>query len=117
MEKKVIRLRRAKKTRARIALQKIARLSVHRTNCHIYAQVFSPCGTMVLASASSTEASVRSETKGGATVASAARIGALIAERAKLAGVDTVAFDRSGFHYHGRVKELAEAARVGGLKF
>jgi large subunit ribosomal protein L18 len=117
MEKKEIRARRARKTRARISLQKIARLAVHRSNCHIYAQVFSSCGTLVLASASTVEESLRSELKNGGSVHSATRIGSLIAERAKAAGIEAVAFDRSGFHYHGRVKALAEAARLGGLKF
>ena len=117
MDKKQARLRRARKTRAKIAELKVARLAVHRSNSHIYAQVFSDCGTKVLAAASSAEADLRSKVSNGGNVAAAAAVGKLIAERAKSAGIETVAFDRSGFHYHGRVKALAEAAREGGLKF
>lgn len=117
MDKKETRLRRARKTRAKIAGLKIARLAVHRTNTHIYAQVFSACGTRVLAAAATTEATIKSEVKGGGTVSAAGEIGKLIAKRALAAGVQEVAFDRSGFHYHGRVKALADAAREGGLKF
>lgn len=116
MDKKETRLRRARKTRAKIAELKTPRLAVHRTNCHIYAQVFSACGTRVIASASTVEASAAASVKGG-TVAAASEIGKLIAERAKTVGVAEVAFDRSGFRYHGRVKALADAAREGGLKF
>ena len=111
------RLRRARKTRAKIAELKSVRLSVHRTNCHIYAQVISPCGSKVLAAASSLEPGVRKELSNGGNVAAATTIGKLIAERAKLAGIEQVAFDRSGFQYHGRVRALAEAAREAGLKF
>jgi large subunit ribosomal protein L18 len=111
------RLRRARKTRAKIAELKSVRLSVHRTNSHIYAQVISFCGSRVLAAASSLEPSVRKSMANGSNVAAATVIGKLIAERAKLAGIDQVAFDRSGFQYHGRVKALAEAAREAGLKF
>ncbi len=111
------RLRRARRTRAKIAELKSVRLSVHRTNSHIYAQVFSPCGTKVLAAASSLEPEVRKDLTNGGNVAAATVIGKLIAERAKKAGVEQVAFDRSGFQYHGRVKALAEAAREAGLKF
>ena len=117
MDKKETRLRRASKTLAKIADLKMPRLAVHRSNAHIYAQVFSACGTRVLAAASSTESSVKAEVKNGGSVDAAGRIGTIIAERAKTAGVIEVAFDRSGFHYHGRVKALAEAARAGGLKF
>ncbi len=117
MEKKETRLRRARKTRAKIAELKVPRLAVHRTNCHIYAQVFSACGTRVLASASTVEAAAKATVKSGGSVAAATEIGKLIADRAKLAGVAEVAFDRSGFRYHGRVKALADAAREGGLKF
>lgn len=111
------RLRRARKTRAKIAELKSVRLSVHRTNSHIYAQVFSSCGSKVLASASSLEPEVRKDLSNGGNVAAATIIGKLIAERAKKAGIEQVAFDRSGFQYHGRVKALAEAAREAGLKF
>lgn len=111
------RLRRARKTRAKIAELKSIRLSVHRTNSHIYAQVISTCGSKVLAAASSLEPGVRKEMTNGSNVAAATVIGKLIAERAKLAGIDQVAFDRSGFQYHGRIKALADAAREAGLKF
>lgn len=117
MDKKQVRLRRARKTRAKIAELKVVRLSVHRSNSNIYAQVWSGCGTRVLASASTLDASVRTELKNGGNVDAAVVIGKLIAERAKAAGVESVAFDRSGFHYHGRVKALADAARESGLKF
>ena len=117
MDKKQARLRRARKTRAKIAELKMVRLAVNRTNSHIYAQVFSGCGTRVLAAASTAEADVRAKVANGGNVDAAKMVGQLIAERAKAAGIDAVAFDRSGFHYHGRVKALAEAAREGGLKF
>ena len=114
------RLRRSKQTRVRIALQRVARLTVHRSNLHIYASVISDDGTKVLASASTAEKDVRSELGGngkGGNAAAATEIGKRIAERAKAAGVEKVAFDRSGFAYHGRVKALAEAAREAGLQF
>jgi large subunit ribosomal protein L18 len=111
------RLRRARKTRAKIAELKVLRLSVHRTNSHIYAQVFSSCGSKVLASASSLEPEVRKELSNGGNIGAATVIGKLIAERAKTAGIEQVAIDRGGFQYHGRVKALAEAAREAGLKF
>ena len=117
MDKKQARLRRARKTRAKIAELKMVRLAVHRTNSHIYAQIFSDCGTKVLAAASTAEADVRGKVANGGNVAAAVLVGQLIASRAKEAGVESVAFDRSGFFYHGRVKALAEAAREGGLKF
>ena len=90
---------------------------MHRTNSHIYAQVFSSCGSKVLAAASSLEPEVRKELANGGNTAAAAVIGKLIAERAKSAGIEQVAFDRGGFQYHGRVKALADAAREAGLKF
>ena len=117
MDKKETRLRRARRTRLKIAELKMARLAVHRTNSHIYAQIFSGCGTQVLASASTAEQAVRTQLANGGNAAAATVIGKLIAERAKAKGVEEVAFDRSGFRYHGRVKALAEAAREGGLKF
>lgn len=117
MDKKQARLRRARKTRAKIAELKVVRLAVHRTNSHIYAQIFSGCGTKVLASASTVEADVKGKVANGGNVDAAKLVGQLIATRAKEAGVESVAFDRSGFHYHGRIKALAEAAREGGLKF
>lgn len=117
MDKKSTRLRRARRTRARIAELKAVRLSVHRTNLHIYAQVFSSCGTRVLAAASTAEAEVRGKVPNGGTIKAAELVGKLIAERAKAQGIESVSFDRAGFHYHGRVKALADAAREGGLKF
>jgi large subunit ribosomal protein L18 len=117
IDKNQARLRRARKTRLKIAELKSVRLSVHRTNSHIYAQVFTPCGSKVLVAASSLEPEVRKEMTNGGNVGAATVIGKLIAERAKKAGIEQVAFDRSGFQYHGRVKALAEAAREAGLKF
>jgi len=121
LNKKQQRLRRSRQTRIRIARQGVARLSVHRSNTHIYANVFSEDGARVLASASTLEAEVRGELKTqagkGATQAAAALVGSRIAAKAKAAGVEKVAFDRAGFAYHGRVKALAEAARAGGLQF
>jgi len=117
MEKKQARLRRARKTRAKIAELKVVRLCVHRTNCHIYAQVYSGCGTQVLAAASTVEADVRKQLPNGGNIEAAKVVGKLIAERAKAKGVTEVAFDRSGFNYHGRVKALADTARENGLKF
>ena len=111
------RLRRARKTRAKIAELKVTRLSVHRTNTHIYAQIIAESGDKVLASASTVEAGVRKDIKNGGNVAAAAAIGKLIAEKAKKAGITTVAFDRSGYKYHGRIKALADAARENGLSF
>ncbi len=120
MTKKEQRLRRARQTRVRIAQQGVARLTVNRTNLHIYASVISGDGAKVLASASKAEADVRktlgSSGKGG-NAAAAQLIGKRIAEKAKAAGVEKVAFDRAGFAYHGRVKALAEAAREAGLQF
>ncbi|CAM4127293.1 MAG: 50S ribosomal protein L18 [Comamonas sp.] len=120
LTKKEQRLRRSRQTRIRIAQQGVARLSVNRTNLHIYASVVSEDGTKVLASASTAEAEVRAQIgaagKGG-NVAAATLIGKRIAEKAKAAGVEKVAFDRAGFAYHGRVKALAEAAREAGLQF
>ncbi|WP_107688418.1 50S ribosomal protein L18 [Neisseria wadsworthii] len=117
MDKHATRLRRARKTRARIADLKIVRLCVFRTNNHIYAQVISADGGQVLVSASTLEADVRKELKSSSNVEAAAFIGKRIAQKAKIAGIDAVAFDRSGFQYHGRVKALAEAARENGLSF
>ncbi len=120
LTKKEQRLRRARQTRIRIATQGVARLTVNRTNLHIYATVISGCGTKVLATASTAEAGVRKELGGsgkGGNTAAAQTIGKLIAEKAKAAGIDKVAFDRAGFAYHGRVKALADAAREAGLQF
>ena len=117
MNKRLARLRRARKTRARIADLKMVRLCVFRTNSHIYAQIISAEGDKVLASASTVEAEVRGSLKSGGNTEAAAVVGKRIAERAKTIGVEKVAFDRSGFQYHGRVKALAEAARENGLSF
>lgn len=117
MNKKESRLRRARKTRAKIAELKIARLCVHRSNCHIYAQVYSGSGNQVVAAASSIEPGMRASMPNGGNVEAAKAVGKLIAERALAKGIQEVAFDRSGFKYHGRVKALAEAARENGLKF
>ena len=111
------RLRRARKTRAKIAELNVTRLSVHRTNTHIYAQIIAETGDKVLVSASTVEADVRKKVKNGGNVEAAAAIGKLIAEKAKKAGITTVAFDRSGYKYHGRIKALADAARENGLSF
>ena len=116
--KKEQRLRRARQTRARIALQGAVRLTFFRTNLHIYASVISGEGDKVLATASTAEKEVRDQLKAaGGNVAAAALIGKRIAEKAKAAGVEKVAFDRAGYQYHGRVKALAEAAREAGLQF
>jgi large subunit ribosomal protein L18 len=117
LDKKQNRLRRARKGRAKIRELEVNRLSIHRTPQHIYAQVIGADGGTVLASASTLELEVRKGMKNGGNVEAAAIVGARIAEKAKAAGVDTVAFDRSGFRYHGRVKALADAAREAGLKF
>ena len=120
LTKKEQRLRRARQTRIRIATQGVPRLTVNRTNLHIYAAVISGDGAKVRAAASTAQADVRKSLgaagKGGNTAA-AATIGKLIAEKAKAAGVERVAFDRAGFAYHGRVKALADAAREAGLQF
>lgn len=111
------RLRRARKTRAKIAELKVTRLSVHRTNLHTYAQIIDATGGKVIVSASTVEADVRKNIKNGGNVEAAAAIGKLIAEKAVKAGISTVAFDRSGYKYHGRIKALADAARENGLSF
>ena len=111
------RLRRARKTRAKIAAKNVTRLCVHRSNSHIYAQIIAETGDKVLASASTLEADVRKKLKNGGNIGAAVVIGKRIAEKAKAAGVTTVAFDRSGYQYHGRIKALADAARENGLSF
>jgi len=115
--KKVARQRRSRKTRARIAEKKVIRLAITRSNLHIYAQVISACGGKILASASTIESGVRKSVGNGGNVAAASLVGKAIAEKAKSAGVTSVAFDRSGNRYHGRVKALADAAREHGLQF
>ncbi len=117
LSKKDNRIRRARKARAKIRELGTNRLSVHRTPRHIYAQIIGAGGGTVLVAASTLEADVRKGVKNGGNVEAAAIVGARIAEKAKAAGIDTVAFDRSGFRYHGRVKALADAAREAGLKF
>ena len=117
MDKNISRLRRAKSTRARIRTLAIARLTVHRTGQHIYAQVIAPSGDKVIAAASTLQESVAAGLKGTKNKTAAAAVGTAIAERAKAAGVEAVAFDRSGFKYHGRIQALADAAREAGLKF
>jgi large subunit ribosomal protein L18 len=117
MNKKENRARRSRKTRARIATQRATRLVVSRSNCHIYAQIIAPTGDKVLASASTLEAEVRKDLTNGGNKAAAAIVGKRIADRAKALGIEAVAFDRSGYKYHGRVQALAEAARENGLKF
>lgn len=114
-EKKVTRLRRARRSRIKIRELGVHRLCVNRSNQHIYAQVIAPNGSVVVASASTLDESLRKD--GTSNIDAAVKVGALIAERAKAAGIEQVAFDRSGFKYHGRVKALADAAREGGLKF
>jgi large subunit ribosomal protein L18 len=116
IDKKTTRQRRARRTRARIALQNIHRLCVHRTPQHIYAQIIAPEGNRVVASASTLTKEVRGDLKSTGNIAAAAAVGKEIAVRAKQAGIEQVAFDRSGFKYHGRIKALADAAREAGLK-
>ena len=111
------RIRRARKTRIRIAEQRATRLTVGRSNSHIYAQIIAPTGDKVLASASTLEADIRKSLKSGGNKAAAVIVGKRIAEKAKALGIDAVAFDRAGFRFHGRVKALADAAREAGLKF
>ena len=117
MDKKSSRLRRAAKTRAKIRQLGVCRLTVHRTPRHIYAQVLSADGSEVLASASTLQSEVRGGIKYTGNVEAAAAVGKAVADKAKSAGVERVAFDRSGFQYHGRVKALADAARDAGLQF
>lgn len=116
MDKKISRLRRGLKTRSRIRELQVPRLSVHRTPRHIYAQIIAP-DSRVLAAASTLQADIKKDLKSTGNVTAATLVGKLIAERAKQAGVEKVAFDRSGFKYHGRIKALADAARENGLKF
>ncbi|MFK8083218.1 MAG: 50S ribosomal protein L18 [Granulosicoccus sp.] len=117
MDKKTNRLRRAKRTRAKIRELAVPRLTVHRTPRHIYAQVIDADGGRVLAAASTVGKDMRSDVKNGGNVDAATSVGKSIAEKAVAAGISQVAFDRAGFKYHGRVKALADAARENGLKF
>jgi large subunit ribosomal protein L18 len=111
------RLRRARQTRHKIREVGAVRLTVHRTNTHIYAQITTAAGDKVLAAASSAEKELRAQLKHGANRKAAEMVGQRIAAKAKEKGIEQVAFDRAGYRYHGRVKALAEAARAGGLKF
>ena len=121
IDKKASRLRRSRQTRLKIRELRVGRLSVFRSNTHIYANIISPDGDKVLVSASTLEAEVRSELAGktgaGGNVAAATLVGKRVAEKALKAGIESVAFDRSGYRYHGRIRALAEAAREAGLKF
>ena len=115
--KNFARIRRARQTRIKIREVGAVRLTIHRTNAHIYAQITSPSGDKVLATASSTEKDLRGQIKHGGNRKAAEIVGQRIAAKAKEKGIDKVAFDRAGYRYHGRVKALADAARAGGLKF
>ena len=117
MNKKTARLRRAKKTRAKITELNMPRLCVHRTSQHIYAQLISADGAEVIAASSTVQADVKKEISNTGNKAAAAAVGKSIAEKAKAAGVTAVAFDRSGFKYHGRIQQLADSARENGLEF
>ncbi len=117
MNKKDSRQRRARRSRAKIRELGVARLSIHRTPQHIYAQVIAPDGGTIMAAASTLQKEMRDALDGTGNIAAAAMVGRAIAEKAKAAGITRVAFDRSGFQYHGRVKALAEAARENGLEF
>ena len=117
MEKNLARLRRAKSTRMHIRKLEVPRLTVHRSDQHIYAQVISADGCKVLAAASTVQKELIKDIKGTKNKTAAAAVGKAIAEKARAAGVEKVAFDRSGFRYHGRIAALADAAREAGLKF
>ena len=117
MNTKQSRIRRSRKTRAKIAAVKAIRLSINRTNTHIYAQIISADGGTVMTSVSSNDKDMRAQLTNGGNVEAASAVGKRLAEKAKGLGIEKVAFDRSGFQFHGRVKALAEAAREGGLVF
>jgi large subunit ribosomal protein L18 len=116
MDKKSSRIRRSRRTRAKIRELAVPRLTVHRTPRHIYAQVIAPNGSEVMASASTLQADIKGSVKSTGNAHAAAAVGKAIAEKAKAAGITSVAFDRSGFKYHGRIKALADAAREAGLQ-
>ena len=116
MDKRTSRLRRSRRTRAKIRELAVPRLTVHRTPRHIYAQVIAPNGSEVMASASTVQADIKGSVKSTSNIDAAAAVGKSIAEKAKAAGITSVAFDRSGFQYHGRIKALADAAREAGLQ-
>ena len=117
MQKNETRLRRAKSTRSRIKILAVPRLTVHRTDQHIYAQVIDASGGKVIAAASTVQKAIKDGLKGTKNKAAAIAVGKAIAEKTRAAGIEAVAFDRSGFKYHGRIAALADAAREGGLKF
>jgi len=117
MKKKLARIRRAQKTRARIRLLGVNRLCVHKTPRHIYAQIISPTGSEVLVCASTLDKDIRQQLKYTGNIEAASAVGKAIAERARQAGITQLAFDRSGFKYHGRIKALADAARENGMEF
>lgn len=117
MDKKTSRLRRGRRARMKIRELGMHRLCVHRTPRHIYAQIIDPSGSQVLAAASTVQSAVRAELKSTGNIEAAKTVGKAIAEQAKSAGIEQVAFDRSGFKYHGRIKALADAARENGLQF
>lgn len=117
MDKKTARLRRGLRARVKIRELGMHRLCIHRTPRHIYAQIIAPNGDHVLAAASTLEKALRESLEGTGNIAAAQAVGKAIAEKAKAAGIEEVAFDRSGFRYHGRVKALADAAREHGLRF
>jgi large subunit ribosomal protein L18 len=116
MDKKQSRLRRARKTRAKIRELQVPRLTVHRTSQHIYAQIIAADNATVVVSASTAQSDVRKSLKNTSNIAAAQAVGKAIADKAKSAGIEQVAFDRSGFRYHGRIKALADAAREQGLR-
>ena len=117
MSKKIDRLRRAKKTRARIKKLGADRLCVHKTSRHVYAQVISPSGSKVIVSASSLDKEIKDKIKYSGNIEAATVVGGLLAKRAKKARIKKVAFDRSGFKFHGRIQALANAARENGMEF
>jgi len=117
MDKKISRIRRSRKARAQIKKLGVHRLSVHRTSRHIYAQIIEPNGSGIIAAASTLQSDIKSGVKHTGNSDAASAVGKVIAEKARVAGVTRVAFDRSGFRYHGRVKALADAARESGLEF
>jgi len=117
ISKKITRMRRAKRTRAKIKELAVNRLCINRTPRHIYAQIISPCGSKILASASTLDKELRAGLKYTGNTDAAGKVGELLAKRAASVNVKKVAFDRSGFKYHGRIKALADAAREGGMNF
>lgn len=117
MDKKSARLRRSRRSRHKIRELEAVRLCIHRSPRHIYAQIFEPGSARVIVSASTLETSVRSEHQNGGNIEAAKAVGKSIAEKAKAAGIEKIAFDRAGFKYHGRIKALADAAREHGLQF